>query len=188
MFRRRIPRNPNRPGVLGRQALVEANRLFAQGQYQEAAPIFERVAQGAERHGLLARVPNLYLQAARCRYLAGNPEVGRSHLKRALDQLAADNLWIRLKKMGTSAVAELRQYGFNDDAAEIEIWLAKILPESSASRSTAPEFGPAFSQQAKRLPARCPSCGAGLRPDEIEWLDTYTVECPYCGSPVQTEK
>ena len=37
------------------------------------------------------------------------------------------------------------------------------------------------------LPAHCPSCGAAVRPDEVEWLDDITAECDYCGSPVRGE-
>ena len=33
--------------------------------------------------------------------------------------------------------------------------------------------------------SHCPSCGASLRPDEVEWLDDVTAECAYCGSPVR---
>jgi hypothetical protein len=38
------------------------------------------------------------------------------------------------------------------------------------------------------LPTHCPSCGAALRPDEIEWLDESTAECAYCGSPVREHR
>jgi hypothetical protein len=35
------------------------------------------------------------------------------------------------------------------------------------------------------LPTHCPSCGAGVRANEIEWLDDVTAECDYCGSPIR---
>jgi hypothetical protein len=37
------------------------------------------------------------------------------------------------------------------------------------------------------LPTHCPSCGAAVKPDEVEWLDDITAECGYCGSPVREE-
>jgi hypothetical protein len=36
-----------------------------------------------------------------------------------------------------------------------------------------------------RLPARCPFCGASVRPDEVEWLDDASVACAYCKSTIQ---
>ncbi len=36
-----------------------------------------------------------------------------------------------------------------------------------------------------RLPARCPTCGASVRPDEIEWLDDATVACAYCKGAIR---
>lgn len=195
MFRRRPIRgplggplrNPNRPATVARQALIEANRLMDQGKYEQAAPIFERVAQAAEQHGLLARVPNLYLQAARCRYHSGKPEIGRSHLKQALDQLAATGKWQRLQNVVAYMSAELRQIGYPKDATDAEAWLASVLPAGTSQPLPARGAAPSQPPQAARLPVRCPTCGAGLRPNEIEWLDNNTAECPYCGGPVQTE-
>ncbi len=195
MFRRRPIRGPiggparnaNRPAAAARQALIEANRLMDQGKFEQAAPIFERVAQAAQQHGMLARVPNLNLQAARCRYHSGKPEIGRSHLKQALDQLAAMKKWQRLQNVVADTSAELRQLGYPKDAADTEAWLASVLPTGVTQPPSA--RGSTFIQpaQAARLPVRCPTCGAGLRPNEVEWLDNITAECPYCGGPVQTE-
>jgi hypothetical protein len=38
------------------------------------------------------------------------------------------------------------------------------------------------------LPTHCPSCGAALRPDEVDLPDDITAECAYCGSPVREEE
>lgn len=49
-----------------RQILARANRLFDQGKFAEAAPIFERLAKGAAERGMLNRAGDLYLQSATC--------------------------------------------------------------------------------------------------------------------------
>ena len=48
------------------QRLNEAQRLFEEGQYNEAARIFERLATGAVQRGMLNRGANLFARAAQC--------------------------------------------------------------------------------------------------------------------------
>ena len=49
------------------------------------------------------------------------------------------------------------------------------------------EEGMGISHQRRKDASVCPSCGAAVRPDEVEWLDYVTAECAYCGSPVRGE-
>ncbi|HXQ35620.1 MAG TPA: hypothetical protein VN843_16505, partial [Anaerolineales bacterium] len=86
-----------------------------------------------------------------------------------------------LQKAGSRVLTELNEQGFTNEAAEIAAWLKTILP-SMPSLETKEVL-------TKRpiLPTHCPSCGAGLRPDEVEWLDDVTAECAYCGNPVRED-
>jgi ribosomal protein S27E len=34
------------------------------------------------------------------------------------------------------------------------------------------------------LPARCPHCGATLRPDQVTWLSDTAAQCSHCGDTV----
>jgi hypothetical protein len=38
-----------------------------------------------------------------------------------------------------------------------------------------------------KLPPECPNCGGSVHPDEIEWTDSRSAICDYCGSILQTE-
>ena len=76
-------------------------------------------------------------------------------------------------------VTELNEQGLKKEATEIEIWLKTVMP------SMPPSDEPLLSSKRALLPTRCPSCGAPLQQDEVEWLDEVTAECGYCGSPVR---
>jgi hypothetical protein len=97
-------------------------------------------------------------------------------LKRGLALLAEREQFQRLQTAGGRVVSELKEHGLHEEASEIETWLGNVLP------SAAP-----VTPAAKRpiLPTHCPSCGAGVRPDEVEWLNEVTAECAYCGSPIR---
>ena len=57
-----------------------------------------------------------------------------------------------------------------------------ILKEAGLSLEDAAQQAPTIPQQRGSLPAKCDGCGAPLVPDEVEWHDAHTAECPYCGT------
>lgn len=155
--------------------LQEANFAFSKGEYGRAAELFEKIARVAEgRNG--PRAPLFFLQAGRARVLAGQASLGTPSLKRGLELLAGRRQFQRLHQFGVRTVDELNEHGYKNEAAEIAAWLKSILPEMPPGE--APVRKPV-------LPTHCPSCGAPLRPDEVEWLDEATAECGYCGSPAR---
>ncbi len=160
--------------------LQEANFAFDKGEYGHAAELFERLAQTADARGG-PRAPLFRLQAGRARILAGQTALGMPSLKRGLELLAQRRQFARLHRAGTRVAAELSEHGLKNEATEIEDWFKTISP-SMPSLDAAPT-------PAKKpvLPTHCPSCGAAVRPDEVEWLDEVTAECAYCGSPLRDE-
>ena len=42
-------------------------------------------------------------------------------------------------------------------------------------------------QMAARLPAKCPNCGAPVKPKEVSWAGPATAECLYCGGAMKPE-
>jgi len=181
MFRRRgrirpIRRafSPDVPPVLQR-----ANNLLAAGNYSAAAEAFEQIARAAHARGG-PRAPMFFLQAGRARILAGQTSLGMEHLKQALAILASLGQWPRFQRAGERASQELTERGLTAEASEIRELLQTRLPPGFAA-------SPAAGMPARRptLPTHCPSCGAAVRPDEVEWLDDETAECAYCGSPVR---
>jgi len=175
LFRRNIRKAlaPEVPPVL-----QEAIFMFDKGEYGRAGELFERIAQAADARGG-PRAPLFHLQAGRARILAGQTKLGMPSLKRGLELLAQRGQWQKLQQTGGRVIGELGARGLSNEAAEMESFFKQLSPSTPVMDSQA--------MSAKRpvLPTHCPSCGAALRPDEVEWLDDVTAECAYCGSPVR---
>jgi hypothetical protein len=175
MFRRQIRRTlaQDVPPVL-----QEANFAFDKGEYGRAAELFEKIAETVSARGG-PRAPLFYLQAGRARVLAGQTVLGMASLKRGLELLAQRRQYARLHQAGARMISELNGRGLNNEASEIETFLKANLPSAPSFDTTeTPSKRPT-------LPTHCPSCGAAVRPDEVEWLDEVTAECAYCGSAIR---
>ena len=155
--------------------LQEAIFAFDKGEYGRAGELFERLAETAASRGG-PRAPIFYLKAGQSRILAGQTSLGIPSLKRGLVLLLEREQFSRLHNAGARVVLELTERGLSREASEIENWLKTVLPSQTS-----------FVTAAERplLPSHCPSCGAGVRPDEVEWLDDVTAECAYCASPIR---
>lgn len=159
-----------------RQMLQRAHRLIEEEEYLEAAEIFERLAQGARQRRMLQRAPRLFLQAGRTYILAGNMDQGTALIRQGLKMLARTRQWTTLQRAGERVAAELTEEGYADLAQEFSQWLEETLPDDfeAIPRPT--------KKRSVTLPLKCPSCGAPIRSDEVEWVDRTTAVCPYCGS------
>lgn len=178
------PRPLHRPPLENRahRSLQRAHRLMEIGDYANAGDIFERVARGAHDRGLMRQAPRLYLQAGRAYILTGATKQGYGLLQQGLQIFANNQLWRQFQQTGSRAVDELQQFGQADLAKELEIWLQEHIPADTEFAQT-----PAPGISRGQLPITCASCGGPLRPNEIEWLNPHTAECPYCGNSVPLE-
>jgi hypothetical protein len=158
--------------------LQEANMAFEKGEFGRAAERYEKIARTADARGG-PRAPLFYLQAGRARTYAKQASLGLPSLRRGLELLAERGQFQRLHHTGRRTVNELRERGFEEEATNIEILLGTLMPK---------QFLVEPAGKRPVLPTHCPSCGAPLRPDEVEWLDNVTAECGYCGSPAREEK
>ncbi len=184
MFRRRGFNRPlGRPPVpVIPPALRRANELMSSGQFEEAAVIFEQFARGALQRGG-PRAPQFFLQAGRCRILAGQVPTGMALIKQGLTIIANRGNWRHLQNAGQRITAELNQHQLKAESNEIETWLKQTIPAGFAAGAGA--AGPDVSRRV--LPTNCHGCGGPLHADEVEWTDEITAECPYCGSAVRVE-
>ena len=172
MFRRERRKGfaPDIPPIL-----QEANMAFEKGEYGRAAERYDKLARVADARGG-PRAPLLLLQAGRARVYAGQAMLGLPSIKRGLELLAERGQLPRVYQAGMRTITELKERGLEDEATNIEIYLGTILPKTFSAE---PE------EKRPALPPHCPSCGAPLRPDEVEWSDDVTAECGYCGSPAR---
>jgi len=188
MWRRRPPRRPLRRPPLGRPMrnippkLLKANRLFQNGDYQEAAKLYEELAE-KEIKNQIPQAPRLLLQAGAAWIKADEKERGMKSIESGLELLAERKKWAELKRAATVAMDRIKEHGLDDKAREIEIWLEKNVP---AEVRKAPVWvnatKPARGMKKAQLPTNCPRCGGPVNPKEVEWFDSSTASCIYCGS------
>lgn len=168
---------------IARQALVRANDLMASGQFAEAAVIFDRLSAEAQQRGMLIRAADLALQASRAYFAANVVEAALERAEQALRLFAAGGRPGRIPVVLPRMTAVLRQRGYDTQAERLEQEAARVFSEVGIAFDEAmrgipqPVTGPRGT-----LPARCEGCGAPLIPDEVEWHDAHTAECPYCGT------
>ena len=181
MFRRRAQRIIRR--MARREdippALQQANQMMENGEYKNAAKAFHTLAKGAEER-FPHRAPFLYIEAGRAAILGGEKKSGMADLRSGLTILATQGRFSRMQILGQRIIHELQARGLNPEAEEIANLLSGNLPSITSDEKPAPEKRPV-------LPTHCPSCGASVKPDEVEWLDEITAECSYCGSPIRDE-
>ncbi len=182
MFRRarRLLRGASQPGRAAvPPALQNAHHLMEAGQFGEAALAFHDLAKKAEER-FPERAPFLYFEAGRTAILNGDNKKGVTHFRSGITLLSTQQRYHRLWKAGARIVNELRERGLNAEADEVESVLRNNDQAPAEKEAT-------VAQKRAILPTHCPSCGAAVRPDEVEWLDELTAECDYCGSPVRAE-
>jgi len=197
MFRRRprprrpfICRRPPRPGIpLGkplasrlRQILTRANHLMAQGQFAEAAAIYERLCVEGKERGFVGRAADFALQAARAYFAADDIDAALANAKEGLRLLARGGRADRIPRVLSKTVAKLRERGYNIQADGLEREAERILSEVGLSLEEAEQQAPQMPEKRGTLPAKCGGCAAPVVPDEVEWHDAQTAECLYCGT------
>jgi hypothetical protein len=164
---------PNIPPMLRR-----ANQLMANADYANAESAFYELAKRAENK-FPQHAPAMYIQAGRASILSNQTKKGLAHFRSGLTLLGTERRFARLEKIGNIILAELRERELNAEADEIEQVIKNNLPSFTKQKENT-----VIKKQAV-LPTHCPSCGASINPNEVEWLDDVTAECEYCGSSVR---
>lgn len=166
-----------------RQELQRANHLMEIGDFANAAAIYEKLARAVADLGRPRQAAHLYVQAARARILAGQEKGALDLYKQGLSIFSEAGLWEPFDRVGNRAVNELRQHNQQPTADELTNWMHIIWQKRT------PPTTPTTTREAspRKLPLKCPSCGATVRPDEVEWIDEVNAECDYCGSVLTAE-
>lgn len=191
-FRRRPsplpPGTPSRRPPLPlrvRQALAHANSLVAEGQFAEAANIFERLSEETRQRGMLVRAADLALQASRAYFAADDVEAALERAREALRLLIRGGRAGRVPRLISRMTAALREKGYDAQADQLEQEATQALEEMGLSLDEVRQRVPQVTEKRGTLPSHCSGCGASLVPDEVEWHDTHTAECLYCGTVIK---
>jgi len=167
--------------------LARANRLFDRGRFAEAAPIFDRLAEGAAERGMLNRAGDLYLQSARCHLEMGKATLAVEQGKQALRLFGRVGLIGKIERLMPRMVEALQEKGYETEAEALRQEVEARLTEVPPGRRPPPGARPARSPMTRReMPVKCSACGAPVKPDDVTWLDPQTAECPYCGLVLKT--
>lgn len=161
--------------------LAKANRLVANGQPGEAAPLYARLAQEMERSSHPRRAANLYALAAHAYADSADESNALAHARLALNLFIQYQVVERTPRFFANITRKIRNRGMAPAAEALQ-------KEFGDRVGPLPAGGPPARQpQRGHLPPACPQCGAPLRSDEVEWIDARSVECVYCGLVVRTE-
>ena len=179
MFRRRRPLR--RPGGRPRQRLNEAQRLFERGQYEEAARIFERLADGAAQRGMLDKGADLLARAGQCHLEAGRVEQAIALGRRSLELLARAGLRGKAEARRSQIVQALERKGYHKEAAALQGEMDTAPERHPMGRQPGPLPRGEPPRQKPQLPASCPHCGAPVNLSEVTWAGSDRAECAYCG-------
>jgi hypothetical protein len=161
-----------------RQDLQHANRLMENGDFVKAAILYEKLARRVHDIGRPRQAAHLYVQSARARWLANQVNEGLENLKQGLSIFSQAGLWEPFERVSARALEELRQQNQPSAVQELTSWLETIR-QSRPSTVMPAELEKSVQHS---LPVKCPSCGAAIRSEEVEWIDEIHAVCNYCGS------
>lgn len=188
MWSRRPLRRAIRPPlrqIIGPRAippmLLQANKLFRDGLFDQAAILYLNLAKGAEaRKG--PRAPQFYLQAALSYLYAEDVNSSSVNALVGLELLLFQGRLDEVVKKSNRVINEYRSRGFEGQAKQIEDWLH----EKNTALNIEKKYQKDASEPKSALPVQCPNCGAPVRSGEVEWVDDRTAECVFCSGMIRT--
>jgi hypothetical protein len=167
-------------------ALIAANQLFSSGEYAEAAKTYLNLAgRGIERG--IHHAPKLYFQAAICYLMLGNLNEGLAIVRKAFDALGNEERWGELYRGGIRIASIFEEKGYESAALQIQQWVKEYIPDSVIKKLESNVESKQELKKSIELPTHCPSCGGGINPKAVEWVNDSSVFCDFCGSVVRGE-
>lgn len=151
------------------------------GNFEKAAERFQELAQEAEQRGRIGGAGELYLRAARCYAELDDLDQADDCAERAIHAFIEARRPNRVRQVLPKVLAAMERHGRQADAER----LRREVEEAFQGMDMMP--APTKARVAARLPAKCPSCGGPIRPDEVAWAGPASAECPYCGGVVKAE-
>ena len=157
------------------QTLNEAKRLLANGKPGQAAPRFSKLAAILTSARQPQRAANLHAQAAQAFAESRNETPALMQARAALNLFIHYQMVERAPFFYANIRRELTKRGLENAAETLANEFASKIPQPT----------PATPPVAARLPTNCPQCGAPVHVNDAHWIDAGTVECAYCGTPIQ---
>lgn len=160
--------------------LTEANQEFDMGDYSHAAERYTRLAERAVIRGK-SRAGNWMIKAGQANVLGGAKEIGMQQIFKGMEMLRTQGRDRDLGKYAWRTMDLFEGKGLKEEARKVSEWVQGKAPgmkfEEPMSSGTAHQ-----TSTRQRLPSKCPSCGAPVHPQTVDWVDNGQAACAYCGS------
>lgn len=172
----------NRLGDVARQRMQEARQHYRQGQYAEAAGLFERMAGVARERDLTRVAIHMGVRAAACHAHLGHGEAFDQWLAHAMHDAKAEGDRDRSARTFGQLVKVLADTPLadrSDDVAQTVRSQLGVMPKAPERSGT-----PINRSVRRHLPKACASCGAPVVADEVEFNEDGAVDCDTCGGLV----
>jgi tetratricopeptide (TPR) repeat protein len=173
---------PRRRRPRPRPLLRRARRRIERADPAKAAAILEEKAQAAEEQGMLDKAGDLHMEAARCYLQLDDIDRADDHGLKALQLFIQARRPGKVRRLVPKMMAVLHRKGYHDEAKKLRQEVDALLGALPGERAI--PWGERAVQR-RSLPAKCPSCGGPIRSDEINWIDSHSAECTYCGGIVK---
>jgi hypothetical protein len=162
------------------QTLNQANRLAANGQSGQAAPLFADLAGQMEATHHPRRAANLHALAAHAYADSHNEQAALVQARAALTLFTQYQMVRRTPVFYANITSKFTKNGMPEAAADLaKEFGTRVGPIPAPVPPTAGGHG--------RLPTNCSKCGAPIHAAESNWVDKGTIECDYCGSLIRAE-
>ncbi len=163
--------------------LREAHKLYAAGEYQEAAKIYLLLADKAVLRNI-PQAPNLYFRSSAAFLKTDKDEEAKAVLIKGFSWLSERKKWNKLKKSADFTIDRLRNDNQQDLVIFVQDWISENVPDDVKNSSvwkkvTVPQ------DHSMRLPSNCGNCGGPVNPREVDWFDASTAVCNYCACVIR---
>lgn len=159
--------------------LSEANLAFETGDYANAAERYTRLAERAVIRGN-SRAGNWMIKAGQANVLAGRRDTGMQQIFKGLDLLRNEGRLKDFRRYAWRTVDLFNTHGLQGEAREVTDWMQGVSPEMTIPTNEPAAQGGQVSNHQK-LPSKCPSCGAPVHPETVDWVENGQAACAYCG-------
>jgi len=159
--------------------LGEANQAFESGNYQEAAEHYTRLAERAVIRGR-SRAGNWMIKAGQANVLAGEKVKGMQQIIKGMELLQHEGRQKDLRRYAWRTIDLFNMNGLQAEARKVSDWIQGIAPDAEVLSGESVSTGGKVNNHQK-LPSKCPSCGAPVHPETVDWVENGQAACAYCG-------
>ncbi len=166
-----------------REEFDEANDLYANAEYAQAAEGFAHLAEMAQQFSRPRRVVQLHLRAFEAWVKARQPAAAVQQARTAVEFITASGRPRVAFNVIREVLGELRAAGYHAEADALARDVNERLAGLGAPLASTPASAPAEPPPPKKFPGACPQCGGRLPRSFGE----DEIECDYCGTVIRGE-